>query len=97
MEETNAFLGGNVSYASATNATFHTSTLLATDFGVPAYTMLDLRAGLSARSGAWRAGIYCRNCTNAFQVLTNYADGDLLYRYTGRPREIGATVSVRTR
>jgi outer membrane receptor protein involved in Fe transport len=97
MEETNAFLGGNVSYASATNATFHTSTLLATDFGVPAYTMLDLRAGLSARSGAWRAGIYCRNCTNAFQVLTNYADGDLLYRYTGRPREIGATVSIRTR
>jgi outer membrane receptor protein involved in Fe transport len=96
MGQINAFIGGNINYAGATNATFHSGALLATDFGLPAYTLLGLRAGLAARDDTWRVAIYCRNCTDKLQVLTSYADGNLLYRYTGHPREIGVTISLRT-
>ncbi|HVM98919.1 MAG TPA: TonB-dependent receptor, partial [Caulobacteraceae bacterium] len=62
---------------------------------VPAYTLLDLRAGISKDN--WRAQVWVRNVTNAWYWTAADRVNDTILRYTGMPRTFGITLTYRTR
>jgi outer membrane receptor protein involved in Fe transport len=62
---------------------------------VPAYTLLDLRAGISKDS--WRFQVWGRNVTNAYYWTSASHVNDVLLRYTGMPVTYGFTLSVNYR
>jgi len=93
----NATVGISATYNSVTQTTFGTSALPVGDYFMPAYTLIDLRAGISAQDGSWRLTAFGRNITNKFYI-TNISDGiDTRYRYVGMPATYGLTLSLRTR
>jgi len=92
-----AFVGGSVTYNSKTQTTFITDAFPGQNYIMPAYTLLDLRAGIAAQDGSWRVQVFGRNVTNKFYV-TNIADAnDARYRYAGMPATYGLTLTLRTR
>ncbi|CAH0357084.1 TonB-dependent receptor [Sphingobium sp. CECT 9361] len=92
---TKAFFGGTLTYQDKTNATFETSILKADEYRIPSYTLLDLRAGIEAADGAWKASVFGRNVGDKVYATTIFSGSDVLYRYTGRAATYGATVSFR--
>ncbi|HZZ89923.1 MAG TPA: TonB-dependent receptor, partial [Caulobacteraceae bacterium] len=62
---------------------------------VPAYTLLDLRAGISKDN--WRAQIWGRNVTNEWYWTAADRVNDTILRYTGMPTTYGVTLSYRFR
>jgi len=60
---------------------------------VPAYTLLDLRAGIS--KDAWRVQVWGRNVTNAWYWTAMDRVNDTILRYTGMPTTYGITLSYR--
>ena len=86
-----AFIGGGVNYASAQSATFGSEPV----FRIRPYTLIDLRAGLEGKDGAWRASIWGRNITNEYYWNGIFQASDNVYRQPARPATFGATFSVR--
>jgi iron complex outermembrane receptor protein len=60
---------------------------------VPAYTLLDLRAGIE--KDAWRFQVWAHNVTNAYYYTANDRVNDTILRYTGMPQTYGFTLSYR--
>ena len=86
-----AFVGGNVSYHTKTNAAF--GQLPA--FDINGYTLLDLRAGVEADDGRWRASIWGQNVTNTYYWISTDHFSDGITRYAGRPATYGISFTRR--
>jgi outer membrane receptor protein involved in Fe transport len=105
-DDVTAFVGVNVNYISGTH-TFFTNPTPGSDTGgpsteaqynplvVPAYTLVDLRAGIS--KDAWRVQVWGRNVTNAYYWTAANHVNDVLIHYTGMPTTYGFTLSYRYR
>jgi outer membrane receptor protein involved in Fe transport len=89
----NAFVGGNLYYQSRANSAFGDLPL----FNTKAYTLLDLRAGVEAADGRWRATIWGRNVTNAYYWSSVTHVQDTVVRYPGMPVTYGVSLSFRYR
>lgn len=86
-ETADAYVGGNVSYRSSTNAAFGEFP----ELDIESYTLVDLRAGIETDS--WNLQIWGKNVFDTYHY-TEVARlfGDSLVRYTGRPATYGITV-----
>jgi outer membrane receptor protein involved in Fe transport len=60
---------------------------------VPAYTLVDLRAGISKDN--WRVEAWGRNIGNKWYWTAADRINDTILRYTGRPTTYGVTISYR--
>lgn len=91
----NGFVGGTVVYQGSQNATFSTPQLPGSDFIIPSYTTLDLRAGLQTADGHWRMQVYGRNVTNKAYTTGVSAYLDTNIRYRGKPVVYGLSVGYK--
>lgn len=87
----NLLLGANLSYSSSTNSQLGELSRLAVDD----YTLVDLRAGLEARDGAWRVMAWGRNVGDTYYWTTGNANLDTTVRFAGMPRTYGITLTIR--
>jgi outer membrane receptor protein involved in Fe transport len=96
-DELNAFVGANLNYQSFTRSFFYdreaSSVQPPSVLDIPAYTLLDLRAGFEA--GAWRLQGWVRNATDKYYWISAVHVNDVLLHYAGMPRTYGVTVSYR--
>ena len=88
-----AFVGGAVTYKSATNNALGELPLLT----IRSYALVDLNAGAQSRDGAWRATIWVRNLGDTYYWTGAYLGIDTAVRYTGLPRTFGVSLSYRFR
>jgi outer membrane receptor protein involved in Fe transport len=65
------------------------------DLAIPAYTTLDLRAGVQLKS--WRLMLWGHNVTNTYYWTSYDRVNDTNLKYTGMPTTYGCTVSYRFR
>ena len=86
------FIGAQVNRRTATSSVLGSPPL----FAIPAYTLLDLQAGLDLAGGRCRVMLWGKNVTNEFYV-TNVVSAvvDGVARYAGFPATFGATVAYR--
>jgi outer membrane receptor protein involved in Fe transport len=90
-ESLDGMFGLNASYHSATVAGFGGDPRL----NIDSYWLLDLRAGVEATNGKWKAELYGRNVTNQYYWNNVSAAGDTLRRYSGMPTTYGVLVSYK--
>ena len=83
------FAGLNANYRSSTTSGFGDDPRLDID----AYTVIDVRAGIEAADGAWRAGVFVRNLTDEYYWNNVARTSDVIRRYTGAPRSFGISLS----
>ncbi len=84
-------LGGNVRYRTKSAAAFGD----APEFVIPAYAIVDLRAGVESPSGKWKVQVWGRNITNKFYITNVTHVVDTVARTTGMPATYGMTLSFR--
>lgn len=89
----NAFVGGTVTYQGTENTTFHTDVLLAQDFFIKHYALVDARIGMTSADGHWRVQAYARNLTNQTYTTAVSTYLDTLIRYRGKPAVYGLSVA----
>ena len=94
-----AYVGVGVNHQSFTRSFFYnrapTSIQPPSVLDIPAYTLVDLRAGLNA--GAWSGQLWVRNLTDKYYWQSAVHVNDVLLHYAGQPRTFGATISYRYR
>ncbi len=90
------FAGANLLYEGTSNDTFKTPVLLAPDFDLGAYELLDLRTGVHAENDVWKVSLFCRNCTNTYYTPSKGFGTETFYRYAGHPVTVGVTLTLRT-
>jgi len=83
------FLGGTLTYRSATEAAFGGGPL----FHIPGYAPLDLRAGVESANGDWRLQAWGRNVTDHYEINFIRRIYDTTVRSTGMPATYGITIS----
>ena len=92
-----AFVGGDATYTSGTDTYFTDPSPQPGEnynpLAVPAYGLLDLRAGVSRDH--WRFQLWGHNVTNTYYWTAAYHQTDADVRYTGMPATYGATFSYR--
>ena len=86
-----AFVGGNVTYRSATNASVGDDR----ELRLRPYVTLDLRAGLRAADGRWSLSAFGRNVTNVYYWNNMFRFIDTRIRIAARPVTYGLTLSIR--
>ena len=86
-----AFVGGDLTYRSATNGDFVPDPRLA----IRSYVLLDLRAGIEGAGAKWRLSLFGRNVSNEYYWQTAVRRGDAIVRYAGMPTTYGLTASYR--
>lgn len=91
----NGFVGGTVTYQGKENTTFHNNILLANDFFIRDYALVDARLGANSADGRWRVSIYGRNITNKSYVTAVSTFLDTLIRYRGKPAVYGVSVGFK--
>lgn len=91
-ESLKGYVGASVKYRSASTAFFATDPL----FKLPAYTLLDLRAGVESESG-WNAQVWARNVTNRRYLVTVLRSLDAVGSMTGMPSTFGITIGYKYR
>jgi len=84
--DSEAYVGASYAYRSKSVASFGSSS----DFRLPAYGLLDLRAGIA--KGRWRAQIWGHNVTNKFYLQSVTHVIDTVARLTGMPATYGVTI-----
>lgn len=84
-------LGANLRYQSSAPAAFGD----APGFDIPGYTIVDLRGGVEAADGAWKAQIWGRNIFNTFYINSITHVTDTVARTVGIGATYGVTVSFR--
>ena len=84
-----AFIGANVNYQGDTNSSFGLFPIL----DIPAYTLVDLRAGVE--KDAWRFQLWGRNVTNQYYWTVAAHVNDVDLRYAGMPATYGFTLTYR--
>lgn len=87
----NAYVGTNVSFQA------HTFSGLGQqpDYRIPAYTLIDLRAGVRSADGNWDASIWGKNVTNKYYWISVAHLGDVVSRTTGMPATYGVALTWR--
>lgn len=90
-----AFIGGDGTYHSADNASLRNDAVPADEFGIKAYTVFDLRAGVQSADDKWRATIFVNNVFNVVRWNTVFRLIDAYHRFQDRPRTIGLSVRYR--
>ncbi|HEY2661243.1 MAG TPA: TonB-dependent receptor [Caulobacteraceae bacterium] len=85
------FVGGDVTYQSATNSQLGDLALLNTK----AYALVDLRAGVETKDGAWRASIWGRNVGDVYYWTAANRNLDTTVRFTAMPATYGVTLTYR--
>jgi iron complex outermembrane recepter protein len=85
------FVGGDVKYRTATNAAFGDTDATR----IPAYALVDLRAGVQSNDGVWRVQLWGRNVFDRYYLLNVSHVTDSVARTTGLPATYGITVSAR--
>jgi outer membrane receptor protein involved in Fe transport len=88
-----AFIGGNLSFQSKSNAGFGELPL----FDINARQLLDLRAGVEASDRSWRLSIFGQNVTNKYYWTSANKYQDTLIRMAGLPATYGVRASFRFR
>ena len=86
-----AFVGGNVTHHSATNASLGDDP----ELRLRSYVTLDLRAGLRAADSRWSLGAFGRNVTNVFYWNNMFRFTDTRIRIAARPVTYGLMLTVR--
>jgi outer membrane receptor protein involved in Fe transport len=66
---------------------------LADAYQLPGYTLLDLRAGITAEDGSWRLMVWGKNVTNKYYWQNVVTVNDVVTRYAGQPATYGVTFS----
>ncbi len=89
----NGFVGGDVTYQSGTNSQLGGIAL----FDVNAYALVDLRAGVETKDGAWKISLWGRNVGNTYYWNSANYYGDTVTRFTGMPATYGVALSYRYR
>jgi iron complex outermembrane recepter protein len=84
------FVGASDSYRSDTNSAFGARE----ETKIPAYGLLDVRAGIQSADGVWRAQLWGRNVLDRFYVLNVSHITDTVARTAGMPATFGITVSA---
>lgn len=87
--DSEAYIGASYAYRSDSVASFGSSP----DFRLPAYGLLDLRAGIT--KGRWRAQIWGHNVTNKFYLQSVTHVIDTVARLTGMPATYGVTIGYK--
>jgi iron complex outermembrane recepter protein len=85
------FVGASFRYRTSTSAAFGNSPL----FVLPAYGVLDLRAGVETDGGRWRFELWGRNVADRFYVTEIDHQTDTVARVTGMPATFGVTIGYR--
>ncbi len=85
------FVGGDVTYQDSTNSQLGDLPLLK----VNAYALLDLRAGVESRDGAWRVSVFGRNVADTYYWTAANRDLDTTVRFAGMPATWGVSLSYR--
>lgn len=86
-----ATIGGNVSYQSKTNGQLGQAPV----YNIKAFTLVDLRAGVESKSGAYRFSVWGTNVFNEFYLTRAYRSFDFDVRTTGMPARYGVTFAFR--
>jgi outer membrane receptor protein involved in Fe transport len=86
-------LGGNATRQNATNSELGGQPL----FAVNAYTIVDLRAGVESKDGAWRVALWGRNVGDTYYWTSVGYVSDTITRYTGMPATYGISLNYRYR
>lgn len=89
------FVGGTGRHQSQTNSTIGNATLLNNLYVIPAYTTLDLRAGVGSADGKWKFTVFGRNVTNEVITTLMFQHIDGRYSYAAKPVTYGASISLR--
>jgi iron complex outermembrane receptor protein len=84
-----AFVGANATYRTRTLSFFAGNA----DFVLPAYGLLDLRAGFE--HDTWRVELWGQNVTDRFYTTFAQRVTDTIIRTVGMPLTYGITVSAR--
>lgn len=86
------FIGANARYQDTTRTAFGKQPI----FFIPAYTIVDLRAGVASNSNRWRAWVWGRNIFNQFTYTSlAYLPTDSTVRYAESPATYGVSLSFR--
>lgn len=88
-----AFVGGGLTYQSKQNTSFYNSSLLADDFFIKGYALVDVRAGLTGSDNRWRLTAFGRNIGNKSYVTAVSTYLDTLIRYRGKPTVYGISAA----
>lgn len=88
-----AFVGGTVSYTGPSNAFIGADPI----GNLVDRTLLDLRAGFGAQSGAWQFYVWGRNVTDEKYQTFRIRVTDTVIGYAGRPATYGGTIAVKFR
>jgi len=99
-ESLNGFVGTSVNYRSKTVATIGgeinppgTTSPINRIFGIGAYTLVDVRAGVSGPDDSWRVSLWGKNIFNEYYWNNVVAAFDTISRYSGKPATYGMSVS----
>jgi len=84
------FVGASVTHNGATNGGVGEPALTR----IKGYTLLDLRAGISAADKSWRLLFWGKNVINSYYWTNATRVNDTTFRYAGRPVTFGATLSM---
>jgi iron complex outermembrane recepter protein len=85
------FVGGSLIHDSKTYAGVGAVDLMRID----AFTLLDLRAGVTFANGRYRAWVWGKNVTNSYYWTNVDIAGDAVSRFVGDPATYGASLSAR--
>ena len=86
-----AFVGGNVTHHSATNASQGDDP----ELHLRSYVTLDLRAGLRAADSRWSLGAFGRNVANVYYWNNMFRFTDTRICIAARPVTYGVMLTVR--
>jgi outer membrane receptor protein involved in Fe transport len=78
-----------------TNPGYRSAIPLATTYDVPAYALLDLRAGVEAADESWRLMVWGKNVTNKYYWQNAVLAYENAVRYAGMPATYGVTFSYK--
>lgn len=91
-----AYLGTTVTYSSSTFGILPSGNAALDDLvKLPSYTLLDLRAGIEAEDGRWRAEGWGRNVTNKYYLTGTIRASDYFSRFAGMPATYGISIFFR--
>jgi outer membrane receptor protein involved in Fe transport len=76
-------------------AGFRTLVPISEVYNIPAYTLLDLRAGIESEDGGWRLTVWGRNITNKYYIQNVVASFEATSRYVGQPATYGVTFNYK--
>ncbi len=83
-------MGGSLTYNSKTYAGLGALDLMRID----AFTLVDLRAGVTFGDGRYRVWLWGKNVANTYYWSNVFVAGDSASRFVGQPATFGVSVSA---